>query len=331
MQSDLKPFRWMFIGSGRIANTVAKEITKTGRHYIVAVYSRNIKTSQDFSKRYGASVLKELSDINNQGFDGIYIATPQNSHYEYIKKCSVFRRPILVEKPFVVNYAELMAVYSMKENPEIHVYEAMCMLYNPLLKCIYDDCKMLGDIRTINISYALAMKYLLRIPRLLDNAYAGGALMEIGVYPISLCNYIMGHEPDEIHISAKIENNVDVSDTILLRYGETTCNIFISLKKFKGVPKASITGEKGSISIPWFSNPDSYYITLGNKKKISKAENGKYIFEFDAFANIVACSKQKEIGFADITEMTMRTLDKCREIIGLSFPNDVIDYEKQND
>lgn len=109
----IKPFGWAVIGTGRIANTVMSEVTKTGRHKVVAVYSRTISKAQSFADKFNAKCFDNLkSALTCDGVEGVYIATPHSVHFTYIMKCIDLGIPILCEKSFTVNATQ--AIHALK-------------------------------------------------------------------------------------------------------------------------------------------------------------------------------------------------------------------------
>lgn len=316
-------FRWLYIGSGRIAKKTAAEITAGGNHTLVYVYSRNKQTSSNLALKYSAQSVEDLSEVDIDEIDGIYIATPHNSHYEYIVKCCSMKKPMFVEKPYVVNTIEYKKVKMLEVKYGIMIIEAMCMLFNPLLQEIKERIRKNGKVISITIHYALAMRHILRLPRLTDIHYAGGTLMEIGVYGIAFCNYLIGEMPSFVNIDAKVRGGVDLSDRISLTYEGIKCDLNVSLDTFSGIPKAIIHTDVLDIIVPWFSNPEKYIAKYKDGKETIEKRSGKYIFEFDAFVEI---TRKGSSEYADVllcTEHTVKCLDECRKMIGVRYPNDM--------
>ena len=95
-----RAFGWAFIGAGTLGAKVAKQITKSGRHWIAAVYVRNAEKRAAFAADYKAYAASSARDaITAPGVDGVYIVTPHPSHYEYAKLALELGKPVLCEKP----------------------------------------------------------------------------------------------------------------------------------------------------------------------------------------------------------------------------------------
>lgn len=321
-------FGWAFIGSGRIANIVAKEINNSERHQIVTVYSRNSETAARFSKQYGAQVCNDLKEaINNKSVDAVYVATPQNVHYKYVKEIvESSKKAIIVEKPFVVNYAEYSAIQRMTQEKQIFVNEAMCMLLNPIMQELLELKEQVGRIKSINIQYAMGTSKLVNMPRLFDAECAGGALLEIGVYGLTLGRAFMGIPINVQCKNVKYFDKVDVAENIVLEYeNHGICQIYNSLTDFKGLPKAVIIAESGKIVIPFFSAPWYAYGKIGRRWFIKKKKRVRYIYEFDYFADMIKgkLTEQTADAHLKITGDVVKIMDECRKQMNVVYPNDM--------
>lgn len=109
-------FNWCFIGAGKLANIVAKAILPAGRHGIAAVYTRSLQKCRDFADRYGGVACGSAEDaICAPDVDGVYIATPHNSHYQYARLALSLGKPVLCEKPITVTAREAEELFSLAQ------------------------------------------------------------------------------------------------------------------------------------------------------------------------------------------------------------------------
>lgn len=126
-------FGWCFIGCGTLAKQVAKQITESGRHKIVSVYSRNIEKSGKFAGQYGASACNSAEDaIAMEGVEGVYVVTPHNSHYMYTKLALKLGKPVLCEKPFTVSAAQTRELITLAREKRLYLAEAMWTWFAPV-------------------------------------------------------------------------------------------------------------------------------------------------------------------------------------------------------
>ena len=163
----------------------------------------------------------------------------------------------------------------------------------------------------------------LHILKALKPEYAGGSVLDVGVYPVSFSQMLLG-TPKEIKCSAKIADGIDYSDEITLVYDGAVCELtctFEGLRSFKGV----IEGEKGKIVISNYTRPKKavIYGENGEKKRTIRGKRG-YVYEFDALADSVRRGELKSrfVSPSDTVEV-MKILDECRRQTGLVYPEKV--------
>ena len=180
-----KKFNWAYIGAGGIAQSTAKKILKTGRHRIVSVYNRTVERAEDFAAKYGAKSCRSIEEaVNRPDVQGVYIATTHNNHYAAAKECLLLSKPVLVEKAFTVTRGEAAELVALAKEKGVYLAEAMWTWYSPVSRQVKVWCGEIGEIIDVQISFCT------RIPRSFDRIYnpdtAGGALLDIGVYALTL-------------------------------------------------------------------------------------------------------------------------------------------------
>ncbi|MEG1509890.1 MAG: Gfo/Idh/MocA family oxidoreductase [Clostridia bacterium] len=226
MQNDKtnldKTFGWAFIGCGAIAHTVAKEIVKSGKHKIVSVFSRTKARAQEFALKYGATAYDTLEDaINCKNVDGVYIATPHSAHYKNILEALNCGKPILCEKSFTINSAQTQEVLKRAEDKKVFIAEAMWTRFNPLIVQLRRLIASgeLGKICSVKAAFCVplwASKPFVA-ERVYKKEYGGGALLDLGVYPVSFCQMLLG-KPDSVDVVGILNNGIDVDNVITLKY-----------------------------------------------------------------------------------------------------------------
>lgn len=324
----MKKFRWAVIGAGIIAKVVCKEIVKSGRHEIAAVFSRTYKNALALANKYGAKCYKTLEVmLADKDVDAVYVATPHSAHYSNMTACIEAGKPVLAEKAFTVNAEQAEKVFALAKEKKIIACEAMWTRFQPVVLEIADAVER-GEIGRVTrfvggfSTPATWVKQFLS-DRLFNPRYAGGALLDVGVYPISFSHMLLGM-PEEIKCNAEIADGIDYCDDITLQYAGAVCNLSCTIKglsSFKGV----IEGDKGKIIIPNYTRPKKavIYDENGRKKRVIKGRRG-YIYEFDAFCDSVRRGESECVYMrpSDTVEV-MKIMDECRRIIGLKYPDDV--------
>lgn len=312
-------FKWLYIGNGNIASSTARSITK-GNHVITCVYGRNKQKAQNFAKKWNAVSYDTLNEVLTTGdFDAVYIATPHTSHVDYAVQCMKNKKPVLCEKPVGVSLKDVDILIDEAKSNDVYFCEAMWTWFgkvaNTVKKWINEG--KIGEVKEINIDYAFPGLMMSKDSRVLNPETAGGALLDIGIYPITYCYRIFGY-PDEIKCTGEIKNGIDVAETVTLKYGNTVCNLKLSLSFLK--ESCEIVGTEGKIKIPMFHMAG--FATMKNKKSF-KMCHGKtdYLNEFTLVAKEIRDGKKESeyIPFS-ATRDCMRIMDECRRQMGLVYP-----------
>ncbi len=316
-------FRWAYIGSGNIAKSTARSITK-GNHVITAVYSRNYAKAKDFASKYGAAVFESFDGlIENGEFDAVYIATPHTSHLEYSVKAMQAGKPVLCEKPVGVSVGEVDEMISTARENGVYFCEAMWTWFSDMAlsvkKAVIEG--KIGKITSVHIDYAFPGLMMSKDSRVLTPETAGGALLDVGIYPITYCYNLFGY-PESIKCEGEIKNGIDVAETVILGYDGFSCTLEMSLAKLKEGCK--IVGKKGEISIPMFHMARLATVKAENGKEQIKGKTD-YLTEFTRVADEIKAGKtESEYIPFNATRDCMRIMDECRKQMQLVYP-----FEKQ--
>lgn len=319
----MEKFRWAYIGSGSIANSTARDIIK-GNHRIVSVYSRNIEKARTFADKFGADALSDFdSAVNREDVDGVYIATPHTSHIEYAVRAMKLGKSVLCEKPVGVSLKEVEVAIETAKSENIYFCEAMWTWFSDVALTVkkWVHSGEIGEIKDVVINYAFPGILMPKTSRVLTPETAGGALLDIGIYPITYCYNLFGI-PDKIHCTGKIKNGIDIAETVILEYNGFKCTLNMSLCRLK--ENCLIKGSRGTVSLPAFFHMASKAI-LKNEKG-SKTFNGKtdYLTEFTRVAEEIRQGKTESdfIPF-EATRECMRIMDECRKQMKLVYPFEI--------
>lgn len=321
----MEKFGWCFIGYGGIAGTVAKTVLK-GNHRIAAVYGRNFEKAQAFAGKFGATAYRTPEEaLADPRVEGVYIATPNDSHGFYARLCIEHGKPVLVEKPFAMNREEAASVLALAEEKGIYAAEAMWTWHNPISQQVREWIRsgMIGQVKTVESRYSFPMlKKGDTTSRLVNPAAGGGAIPDIGIYPLRYTYELFGM-PESIQAKGELYNGVDVDENVSMTYPGFTAKHYISFKKFKG-EEMVITGTDGKIVVPYFHM--AVKASLAGKVKQTIKNGGKmnfnaaYLPEFDDTAADIRSGKaQSSIVPHKATLDTMELLDSCRKQMGVVF------------
>ena len=320
----MKKFGWCFIGTGTLANQVAKEILSSGKHKIVSCYTRNPDKCEAFAKEYDCKAYPSAEDaIMADGVEGVYVVTPHNAHYRYVKQALELGRPVLCEKAFTVEGQETDELIALSKEKGVYLCEAMWTWFaKPAnqVKAWVDEGRI-GKVEEAKFTYC--MKSIGYAPRVADPKRAGGALLDITIYPVTYAYRLFGY-PEKIESTGHLENGIDHWEEINMVFtkGERV-SIRASIVDFKGLEKMVIKGESGQINAPFYHFGQKAVCKKGlfDKDVYKGKGNGiGYLPEFDT----VACEireglKESRMVPLKATFDVMHILDTVREQIGLVY------------
>lgn len=317
------------IGAGKIAKKFAEGIQAVPKARLYAIAAREIERAKEFASTYGAekaygSYEEMLAD---EKLDLVYISTPNALHREHALLCIKAKKNIICEKPFTSNARELREVIEAAKAQDVFLMEAMWTRYFPVIKqvrALVEDGKI-GKIKQVQADFGFCAMQKSGIK--FDKNLAGGALMDVGIYPISLASMLFKEQPQAIKTLAKIgESGIDEQTSIVFEYSDGAQALLNCAITLETPRNAYIVGEKGHVHIPnpWFATKaivklngqESYEINYEDVK------NG-YHFELEEAVRCIELG-EKESSLMTLAESLeiMETLDRVRSDMGLQFPAD---------
>ncbi|KAB1645092.1 Gfo/Idh/MocA family protein [Gulosibacter chungangensis] len=220
---DAPALRWGILGAGLIARRFTEEVTAHTRSTVAAIGARDVKRAQAFAaeldipRAYGS--YDEL--IDDPEVDALYIATINPTHHDLALRAIESGKPILVEKPFTLNAVEASAVFAAAEAKGVFIMEAMWTRFLPQFEVLRAITRggQLGKLVNAHANFAGTM--LEEIPRLVEPAQGGGALLDIGVYSVSAIHDVIG-KPEQVVAAGNLmkQHAVDASAAIIMRTSE---------------------------------------------------------------------------------------------------------------
>lgn len=313
----MSKFRWCYIGSGSIAKSTAMNIKK-GDHVISTVYSRSYDRAAEFAKKFKAKVCRTPEEAMAD-CDAVYIGTPHTSHVDYAVMAMKMGKPVLCEKPVGVTGKDVQTLIASAKENDVYFCEAMWTWFSTVALKVKEWVKSgaIGEIESVTINYAFPGLMMPKTSRVRDPETAGGALLDVGIYPITYCYNLFG-VPDEIKCEGEIEDGIDVSERVILRYGNMECKLIMSLKYLK--EDCTIVGSKGKITMPFFHVAPVVRMKNENGKEKFKGVTD-YLTEFNAVAEEIRQGKKESdyIPF-ESTLQCMRIMDECRRQMNLVYP-----------
>ena len=316
-------FGWAYIGCGGIAVSTAKELAKGSMNEIVAVWNRTESRAMDFAAKFGGRVCATPEEaINTPGVEGVYIALTADKHAEFMKLCIKNHKPVLCEKPFTVNHAEADEVFALARQEGVYVSEAMWTWHNATALKVKEwlDAGEVGKVREVRASYAWPMLKFNKNPRLTTNEMIGGALMDIGIYPVTYAYRLFGM-PERIVCAGRTKGDVDLAEYIQMVYPGFTAGIRVAFDE-KGGEYFDIVGTKGTVHVPMFHMAQSAVLKNGKTEKYEK----KALLYDTQFSNV---AREIRAGLTESRMIPMQhtldvmaLLDECRRQMGVKYPSE---------
>lgn len=319
--NDSRPFRWCFIGAGHLAEKVAEEITKGEGHRIATVYTRRWEACTAFAARYGAAPCKTPEEaISAPEVDGVYIVTPHSSHAQYATLALELNKPVLLEKPFTLDVESTRALIDLAREKQLYLSEAMWTWFSPIAWKAKEwvDAGELGQLTTAELSYCFWRKRDVS-HRLFDPKRGGGALMDIGIYPVTYLYRLFG-KPETVACTGKVDGGIDLEEEITMTFSNgLKAHMIISIQRLYQ-EHLRINGEKASLCSSFYHSGGSMkLIRRGGKNEAYKGD-GSYRNEFDRVAEEIRAGRT-ESAYVPLsaTLEVMELLEECKRQMGLVY------------
>ena len=277
--------KWAVLGTGVIANEMAQALEKMGEH-LYAVGNRTYTKAVAFAEKY--QVEKVYDDFHEMFTDPktdiIYITTPHNTHIQFVREALKNKKHVLCEKSITLNSAELEEANQLAKENGVIFAEAMTIYHMPLYKKLWQlietgktgdpDIPALGKVQMIQLNFGSYKEYNMN-NRFFNRNLAGGALLDIGVYALSLARSFMAEQPTQVASQVKYaESGGDEQAGILLMNGQgQMATVALSLHS-KQPKRAVISCEYGYIEIMEYPRADRAIIVEAESGKKHEIEAG---------------------------------------------------------
>lgn len=313
-------FNWCFIGVGGLANAVAKQILSTGRHNIVSCYRRNFEKSKQWAKKYNSTAYETAEEaIKAPDVDAVYVVTPHSNHAEYAKLALELGKPVLVEKPFTPNVKQTEEVFNLAKEKGLYVCEAMWTFFPSPMRNVMEWIQE-GKIGKMKHAEAYFNVFNKQNPRVKNPMTAGGALLDLGVYPVTYM-YRMFGMPKAIKCNGIVKNGVDHKEQIEMVYDGFSAFAYARIDSILYVNKAIFDGENGKIVVDREAHKAKRATLNNNEGKQVIFGDGTYINEFDTVAKEIREGKlESEYVPHQATLDVMKIMDECRKQMNLVYP-----------
>lgn len=327
---DKKIVNWGILGPGQIANKFAEALKYVPNARLYAVGSRNIDSARVFIEKFGAEKAYGSYEqlAADPDIDIIYVATPHVFHCNNTLLCLENGKAVVCEKPFAINEKQVQLMVNKAREKKVFLMEAFWTRFMPTidtaLRMIAED--KLGDVKLISADFGFKPKFDPN-SRLYDLNLGGGALLDIGIYPVFLALLIFG-EPDDIKVSTFFgKTGVDETISIILAYNDGRQAVLYCTTQAITAVEACLYGTKGRLKFNrrWH-NPTSLVYTNNDGEPeditFNYDSNGYEHEAREATQCILSGSIESPLMSLDFSLRLIRLLDKIRAIAGIWYKED---------
>ncbi|KAF2341554.1 Gfo/Idh/MocA family protein [Flavobacterium tistrianum] len=265
-----RKIKWGIVGLGNIATQFASDLLLIENAELTAVASRDFTKAEEFGGKFNALRMYNSYDLlfEDSEVEIVYIATPHNSHAELSIKALEKGKHVLCEKPMALSYQDAQRMIGASKKNNVFFMEAVWTRFIPSIQNLLQKIGngIIGEVNYIKADFAFHGSET-ENKRLFDKELGGGALFDIGVYPLFL-SYILLGKPKEILAKAiKHKNDVDLQTSMVLQYETAQSALHASIVSESDM-KAIISGTKGRIELnaPWYV-ADGYSLFINEEKE----------------------------------------------------------------
>lgn len=322
---------WGFLGASGISRTVAADLAITPGARLVAVGSRDAARAAAFAAEVAADRAHASYDdlVLDPDVDVVYVGTTHESHAELAGLAIAASKAVLCEKPFAVSVAQAAPVLALAAERGVFCMEALWTRFVPAIRAVLDLVAdgAIGAVVHVSATFALARPYD-GAHRLFNPATAGGALLDLGIYPLTFARLVLG-APTTVAASSRVSHGVDLSTQMLLGHASgATAGLGCSFEA--ALPTVGeIHGTRGRIVVPDFLGATSFAVLrqgraggLEEPEEVVVPRLGRgYVHEL---TEVVRCVRE---GLLESPLMphaetlgVLATMDEVRRQVGVRYP-----------
>lgn len=256
MENKNTIFRWGVIGPGTIAHSFAKAVAGCPDACISAVASHNHAKAVLYAHEYHIPTVYDNYEklVADREIDAIYVANTNPFHYESIIMCLNEKKPVLCEKPMVLNTTQMQNVISLARKNKVFLMEALWSRFLPIYRVVdqWIESGKIGEILMLKADFGFRRPEWKENARHIDPQNGGGALLDVGVYNIALACKYLGNDPIEtVSCLTKFNTGTDDKSVVLLRYENERMAVLTNSLNVMMPHDAEILGSEGSIILPF--------------------------------------------------------------------------------
>jgi predicted dehydrogenase len=328
---DAPSIRWGVLAPGGIARdwTAALHATTTSR--VTAVGSRSLDRARAFAADFGVARAHGSYEalLADSEVDAVYVASPHSEHHDHALLALAAGKPVLVEKAFTRNAAEARDVIEAARARDLLVVEAMWTRFLPHIDVVRSCLEngVLGEVKTVEADHGQLL-FPEGPQRMADPALAGGALLDLAIYPISFAHLVLGAFTNVQALGTLTGTGVDGSETVAVTGPGGAIGTLASTMLAKTPCSASISGTAARLELDgWFYQPNTVRLIDLDDREIDRYETPRrehgLAYEAAEFARLLAAGATESDQLPlDETLRIMQVLDEIRAQLGVTFPGE---------
>ena len=324
----MSKLRWGFLSAGGIATSVADDFQIAGIT-IQAVGARDLAKANKFADRFGILNRHQGYEalVNDPEVDVVYISTPHPWHHQHALLALNAGKHVLLEKPFTINAREAQEIKELAATKNLFVLEAMWTRFLPSMDAIFEviNSGVLGEIRLITADHS---QYLPHVPRLWEPLLGGGALLDLGIYPVSFAIRVLGLPQGMVAKATLTGQKVDETTSIIFEYANGAQATLTTCMSAAGPVTAVVTGTFGRIEIDKsFYNQTSFRVYNQGGEVISSYDEkiagiGRQYQGLHLEKCVAAGLLESPILSVTESVEIMKVMDALRSQIGVKYPTE---------
>ena len=320
----MKTWNWGILGQGVIASQMADALMKE-HGGIYAVAGRHMDKVLAFAEKYTVQHCYDIESLlQDEAVDIVYIATPHTYHYDYMMKALRHGKHVLCEKAITVNHKQLQEVMQLAQEKGLIVMEAMTIFHMPVFHKARElvESGAIGKLKMLQVNFGSCKEYDVN-NRFFSSELAGGALLDIGTYALSLVRWFLHEQPDTILTSMlPFETGVDEMSGIILRNSLDEMATVTVTMRAKLPKRGIIAGEDGYLEISEYPRANSFeirYTKDGWTETIDAGVRGDaLLYEVRDMEAVVSGAAENHT--LQISSDVVSLMDEIRRQWGMKYP-----------
>lgn len=320
------------IGTNWITEMFINAAKETDLVELNSVYSRTEASAKQFAEKHDVgNWYTDMDEMLNDKSDFVYIASPNSLHYEQVLACINRGKHVFCEKPMGFTEQQILNIKEKAEVNGVYVMEGYRHLFSPNYKKLKSNLKEIGKVRSTILQYVqYSSRYDAykegKTPNVFTKEFAGGALMDLGVYPLSMTLDLFGEPEDVNYFPVRLSNGIDGSGTLVVTYSEHQVTIMSSKIAQATIP-SEIHGEEGTLTIDHIAPITKLTLTNWKTNRVEELASDQneldMVYELKDFKQMIdQDDKASYEKWIERSRQVAKWSEKARHKAGIYFPGE---------